>query len=248
MRAILTYHSVDESGSPISIAPAAFRRHVAWLAAHGPRVVSVDELLRLPAGAAGVALTFDDAFVNFADVAWPLLREHGMPATVYVPTGHVGGTNAWGRRSDPGIPTLPLLGWDRLARLVEEGVELGSHTCTHPHLTRMDAVHVMAELEDSATRLRTLLACNPSGLAYPYGSYNAAVMAAAAKLYDHAVTVDLRPLGPDEDRFALPRIDMYYLRDRGMLEAWDTGRLRLYLKARAGVRRCRTLLHTVRSA
>ena len=86
MRAILTYHSVDESGSPISIAPAAFRRHVAWLAAHGPRVVSVDELLRLPPTAAAVALTFDDAFVNFADLAWPLLREHRLPATVFVPS------------------------------------------------------------------------------------------------------------------------------------------------------------------
>ena len=42
MRAILTYHSIDESGSPISVDPDAFRRHVRWLASGRVRVTTPD--------------------------------------------------------------------------------------------------------------------------------------------------------------------------------------------------------------
>jgi peptidoglycan/xylan/chitin deacetylase (PgdA/CDA1 family) len=248
VKAILTYHSVDDSGSPISIAEPAFRRHVAWLAAHGPAVVSVPELLCLPVHEAAVALTFDDAYQNFGDVAWPVLRDHGLRATLYVPTSHVGRTNAWGGRSQVGIPTLPLLDWERLGRLAEEGVQLGSHTCTHPHLTRLAPTEMRDELEQSAASLERLLGRRPAGLAYPYGAHDAAVIAAAASLYDHAVTVELRTLGPVNQRHRLPRVDAYYLRGNDLLAAWGTQRLKLYLSARASVRRCRTLLSSARLA
>jgi len=65
MRAILTYHSIDESGSVISVSESVFRGHVTWLARSAVRVVSIDTLMHLPADANAVALTFDDGFVNF---------------------------------------------------------------------------------------------------------------------------------------------------------------------------------------
>jgi len=242
VRAILTYHSVDDSGSPISIPEAVFRRHIQWLAAHGPPVVTVAQLLLTDRRTSAVALTFDDAFGNFAELAWPILRDHGMTATLYVPTARVGATNAWHGRAAPGIPTLPLLGWDALARLLEEGAVLGSHTCTHRRLTRLSVPELRDELEQSQAALWQHLGTHATGLAYPFGACNADVTEAAARLYQHAVTVELRPLGGAEDPHRLPRIDMYYLRDNPLLEAWGTRRLRLYLGARAGVRRCRSLL------
>ena len=57
----------------------------------------------------GIALTFDDAFVNFRDEAWPVLREHGLPVTVFVPTDHAGRTNRWPDEKVGGLPELPLL-------------------------------------------------------------------------------------------------------------------------------------------
>lgn len=248
MKAILTYHSIDDSGSPISIAETDFRRHIAWIAAHGPPVVSIDELLALPAGAAALALTFDDAFVSFAQVAWPVLRERGMPATLYVPTAHVGGTNAWGGVAQPGIPQLDILDWDRLARLSEEGVTLGSHSRTHPRLAEIPAAAARAEMEGSAEDMMRIIGSRPRGFAYPYGSCSPVVAGAARELYDHACTVDLRPFGAAEDPHLLPRIDTYYLRRQGMLEAWGSSALKVYLHARAGARRCRQLLFESRSA
>src|SRR5437867_8920915 len=131
MRAILTYHSIDASGSPISVDPEAFAGHVAWLGSARVRVVGLDALLAAGEGEDLVALSFDDGFENFATRAAPALLERGFPVTLFVVSEHTGRTNEWGGRSQPRIPTLPLLDWDALGRLVEQGVSLGSHTRTH---------------------------------------------------------------------------------------------------------------------
>jgi peptidoglycan/xylan/chitin deacetylase (PgdA/CDA1 family) len=241
MRAILTYHSVDDSGSPISIDPASFRRHVKFLALRGPRIVTVDQLLGMPTAVPAAAITFDDAFVNFADVAWPIMREYNLPVTLYVPSDFTGTKNTWSA-ADRFIPQLPLLDWDALARLREEGVTLGSHTCSHPHLTRLSDERVRDELERSAEQIERMTGARPTGLAYPYGAHDTRVMAAASKVYDHACTTDLRPLHHEDDAYRLPRLDAYYLRSEGALESWESPQLRLYLRARAGARRARQLL------
>ena len=134
LRAILTYHAVDPARSPISMEEATFRRHAAWLASGRVRVCALADLPGQPADADAVALTFDDGFVSFAERAWPVLRDHGLSATVFVVSDHVGGTNAWGQRPAPGNPSLPLMGWETLGRLAEAGVELGAHTRSHRDL------------------------------------------------------------------------------------------------------------------
>ncbi|HSK17629.1 MAG TPA: polysaccharide deacetylase family protein [Longimicrobiales bacterium] len=244
MRAILTYHSIDGSGSPISVDPAAFRRHVECLTTKGPRVVGMDELLMLPDDSSAVAITFDDAFVNFAELAWPLLNDHGLPVTLFVPTEHVGGTNAWSA-TDRSIPHLPLLDGDALARLAADGVTLGSHTCTHPHLTWLSAGDVRGELERSADQLQHMTGVRPSCLAYPYGAYNPDIAAAAGAIYSMACTTEMRFLRPGDEQLRLPRLDMYYLRSEESLSAWGSPRLRVYLQARARARGCRELFQSV---
>jgi peptidoglycan/xylan/chitin deacetylase (PgdA/CDA1 family) len=241
MRAILTYHSVDPSGSPISISEVSFRRHVEWLATKGPRVVGVEEMLTLPPTEAAIALTFDDALVNFATIAWPLLRTHALPVTLFVPTDRVGDVNAWDRH-DPSIPRLPILGWDALARLMDEGVTLGSHTRTHARLSQLAPEFGRVEIEQSAARIEAMTGKRPAGLAYPYGAYDDRVVQAVATRYAYAVTTDMRQLRVREDAHRLPRIDTYYLRSPGSLESWDTSKFRFYLRARAGARACRRLL------
>src|SRR5262245_46283197 len=120
MRAILTYHSIDDSGSPISVRPDAFERHVEWLASGLVRVTTMERLLEVPASEHAVAITFDDGFENFRDVAAPRLLAHGFPVTLFVVSGRIGRTNSWGGCREPGIPELPLLDWPALRRLQEQ--------------------------------------------------------------------------------------------------------------------------------
>ncbi len=245
MRAILTYHSIDASGSAISVDPETFRRHVRWLAGSGVHVVAVEELLRLPPEAEALALTFDDAFANFAQLAWPLLRDHGMPVTLFVATEYVGGSNSWSASRRLAVPRLPLLDWQTLGRLAEEGVALGSHSRTHPDLRGLPAAALREEVEGSARGLEAKTGRAPTGFAYPYGYYDAAAVEAVRGRYMWACTVELRMLGTQENPWLTPRLDAYYLRSPGRLEAWGTQRFRRQLWLRASARRVRNTLSEI---
>lgn len=239
MKAILTYHSIDESGSPISMPAAVFARHVRFLASGRVRVTTVDELLRLPDDTDAVAITFDDGFANFGALAAPLLAEHGLASTVFVVTDHVGGTNEWGGFGDPGVPILPLLDWDDLGRLCELKVSLGSHTRTHPRLALLGPEELRDEIVHGARFLFEHTGRQPAGFAYPYGSTSPAAAAVVRATFPWACTTELRSIAGTDDQACLPRLDMFYFREPGRLESWGTTRFSCYLKIRSHARRLR---------
>lgn len=111
---VLTYHRVAEIADRpdldprlISTTPALFDQQMRFLAENF-NVVSLDEVMeavlarkRLPGRA--VLITFDDAYCDFTNYAWPILRRHRLPATMFVPTAY------------PDRPDRSLW-WDRLHR------------------------------------------------------------------------------------------------------------------------------------
>lgn len=243
VRAILMYHSIDPSGSVISVDPATFRRQGEWLASGRVRVVDLAEVERGEPEEDVVALTFDDGFANFGEVAAPVLRDLGLPATVFVVTDRVGTTNEWDGRPSPGIPSLPLLDWDGLGRVAGAGITLGAHTRRHPRLSRLAPAEQRAEIEGSAARLEAETGRRPAAFAYPYGDLNDSAAGLAAAGFALACTTEFRPLGPGEAPHLLPRLDMYYFRQPGSLEAWGTAPFRWRLRLRGQARRLRAALH-----
>jgi peptidoglycan/xylan/chitin deacetylase (PgdA/CDA1 family) len=242
VRAIFTYHSIDPSGSAISIAPEVFRDHVRWLASGRVRVVPLAELRDTPAEVDAVALTFDDGFRNFADVAAPLLREHRLPATVFVVSEHVGATNAWEGAAGAAVPTLPLMTWHELAHLRADGFEIGAHTRRHPRLAFVRGAALRDEVAGCADRIASEVGVRPESFAYPYGSVGPDVIALVRDVYRRACTTALRTVAVTDDAALLPRLDMYYFRTPGRLDAWGTARFRRHLWLRANARRIRQLV------
>lgn len=221
MRAILTYHSIDDSGSPISVSPAAFRAHCAFLASGRVRVVGLAELMQGDDVTGDtVAITFDDGFENTASLAWPQLADHGLAATVFVVPGHVGGFNDWGGRRTASVPHLPLMSWEGLGRLAEAGATLGAHTTNHANLASLGANEVATELDTCITSMRSHSGVAPSTFAYPYGGTSQVAAAAVRTRFDVGVTTELRLVGRHEDAALLPRVDMYYFQGPGALESW----------------------------
>ena len=241
MRAILTYHSIDPSGSVISITDEAFRRHVRWLASAPVRVVPLAELLGLAPDEDAVALTFDDGFASFATVAAPLIEEHGFTATVFVVSQRVGGSNDWEPAGGKN-PILPLMGWGELGRLAEAGFEIGAHTRTHPRLPGLSHERLHDELAGSAEDLQRELGVRPRSFAYPYGAFDAAVESEAAETFPVVCTTELKLVGAEAAPARLPRLDTYYYREEGRLESWGTPRFRWHLAARQAGRKLRERL------
>ncbi|HYN08755.1 MAG TPA: polysaccharide deacetylase family protein [Vicinamibacterales bacterium] len=227
MRAILTYHSLDDSGSAISMPPAVFRQHVSWMVASGVRVLPLADMLVLDRDdpAPAVSITFDDGFMNFTDAAAQLMAAR-LPVTLFVVTGHIGGSNAWGGRAESGIPTLPLLGWGELERLVAQGVSIGAHTRSHARLPTLPPAAVEDELDGCLQDLRTRLGVRVEHFAYPYGAADEDVAAITGARFQAAVTTRFAPLSRHDAPMWIPRFDMYYFRQPGTLESWGTPRFR----------------------
>jgi peptidoglycan/xylan/chitin deacetylase (PgdA/CDA1 family) len=239
MRAILTYHSIDPSGSPISTDGEAFERQVTWLTSGRVRVTRLDELVVLPPNEDAVAITFDDGLANFAEIAAPRLLAHGLPVTLFVVSHCAGGTNAWNGRVDPAVPHLPLLGWTALARLCEQGVTLGAHSRTHADLTRLAPGAIRDEVAGSAEEIQRETGVRPQVFAYPYGRRNRSVSQAVAEAFLYGCTADFAPLSNDDPPAELPRLDMFYFRRTRWLEDWGRPALKRFIKLRHRIRRVR---------
>ena len=242
MRAILTYHSIDSSGSPVSLSEPVFRTHARFLGSGRVNVVPLADLPAVPDEKDAVALTFDDGFLNFTTTVLPVLAGLGLPATIFVVSEAVGGTNAWGGRDASGIPTLPLMGWQELRAAVQAGFEIGAHTRTHPDLTTLSAAQVEDETTGCVERIFAELGQRPRRFAYPYGAVNDAVAGVARKVFDQSVTTELRPLAPDDDAALLPRLDAWYFREAGQLDEWGSPTFRRRLWIRHQGRRVRALM------
>ena len=91
-RAVVTFHSIDDSGSVLSFSPRAFRQLIERLAASATPVVTFEELLRREDG---ITITFDDGMRSVYQHALPVLRQHGFPAHIFLTTGRVGQDIGW---------------------------------------------------------------------------------------------------------------------------------------------------------
>jgi len=182
--AILGYHGIadcarEDDRFMLQLPPAKFRGQLELMLSAGYRFVTVAELARRangrrpPPGLA--AVSFDDAMRNVFTSAFPILQELGIPATVYVPTGWLGYRSPWiGTGGDGTIATEA-----ELRQVAAAGWELGSHTCTHADLSRLDYDACRREIEASCADLRSIAGEPVQTLAYPFGRYGTAAIAAA---------------------------------------------------------------------
>ena len=94
MRAILTFHSIDDTGSVVSCSPKNFARLLAALAERKIPVCDLETLLN-PDTRRGVAITFDDGMRSVYRAALPVLSDYGASAHVFITTGAVGDNKTW---------------------------------------------------------------------------------------------------------------------------------------------------------
>jgi peptidoglycan/xylan/chitin deacetylase (PgdA/CDA1 family) len=243
---ILTYHSLDKTGSVISLAPEVFRRQMQALHAWGYQGIRVSDLLDAWEGKQALAprpvvLTFDDGFRNFLDHAAPVLQDLGFRATVFAVAGHCGGSNDW-PTDPPGIPRLPLLSWSALRHLVEAGFEVGAHTMTHPPLPALGRQEAAWEITTARAVLEDRLGCPVTVFAYPYGLVSKATRELVRGHYRGACGAGLGIARAADDRHQLRRVEMYYYRPAGLFQYFPTPLGRAYLGLRAIGRGCRALL------
>ena len=188
---VLCYHAVSPSWDHrLSIHPELLLRQVRALS----------RFWRIRAG-------FDDAFRSAATV-FPALRQLDVAIQIFVCARYAaeGAPLAIPELAGDDRGELATMTWDELRAHAETGVEIGSHTLTHAHLTRLTDEELAHEVRDSKLEIEAELGGPCAELAYPYGEHDARVRAAAKRAgYERAYA--LRDGGSDP--YALPRVDLY---------------------------------------
>ena len=243
---LLTYHSIDDDRSILSTSPAAFRQHIQFLSSHSFRSIRLSELAdllhkKLPLPPKHVCLTFDDGYQNVYSDAFPVLEEHGFTATVFVVAGYCGRYNDW-----PGnlrsLKRAPLLSWNQLKEMTRFGIECGSHTLTHPDLTRIPVRHAEEEIIQSKREIEDKTGQSVTLFAYPYGSYNSGTRAIVRGHFGGACSTRLGNVRTGADPYAIRRIDSCFVSNIRRFSKLTTGALAGYLQARQVLRDLKTLL------
>lgn len=237
MRAILTFHSIDDYDSVISCSPRYFSLLLETLAAKDLPVLDLDTLLA-PDTSRGVSITFDDGMRSVYDNALPVLRDHGAPAHVFVATTAINSDRRW-PYDDSGLPDYDMMGWDELAALHEANVSIECHTHTHPDMRTLSPQQLSDECDQADELIAARLDRRPAWFAYPFGYHNPAVRDFARGHYRGAVTTELRSLSAREDSAALPRIDSYYLRSEWRIRHFGSTLVQAYLASRNLLRNLR---------
>lgn len=154
-----------------------FSAHLVYLDEHDYAVWPLSKIVsHLQTGKAipkkTVAITIDDAYRSIYTVAYPLLKQHGFPFTVFVSTAAV----------DNGLPDY--LSWDQMREMQKHGATFANHTVNHPFLLDRKAdeseqewlQRVRTEIVQAQARLQAELGDDvnesPRLFAWPYGEYS----------------------------------------------------------------------------
>lgn len=204
---ILFYHRVSDDRDELAVTPARFEQQLGWLAAAGYRVVDVLEAVRLlrdgVAPPRTIALSFDDAYLDVADHAVPVLARHGFRASVFVATGVTDGRAHFSWY----LEQPPLIGWERMGELDrEETLRFEAHTVTHPNLLDLDDGDARREIVASKRELEEKLGRPVEVFCYPAGLFTARERGFVEEAgFVAAVSCEPGVNGPDADLLALRR-------------------------------------------
>ncbi|MCW3843495.1 polysaccharide deacetylase family protein [Micromonospora yasonensis] len=253
---VLCYHSVGDvrrdNTLRWSVSPGDFDEQMALIRECGRTPMTVSGYATVLRGLAPlpprpVLITFDDGFPDLAEAALPVLRRHRLTATAYVIVARVGAA--------PSPDRDPSLDWDQLRELRTHGVEIGSHSRSHPALDCLRPAQLHQEVAASRQALEDGIGAPVGSFAYPYGYHSNAVRTAVrAAGYSSACGVKNALSHPDDDVFAIARVLIE--RDTGVAGigalldgtgrplAWRGERLRT--RGWRAYRRARHLVHVAR--
>lgn len=168
---ILLYHSVgEEYPDDRWVSQHQLREQLELLLEQGYTVLTASELDAIelrgaPRPPQPIVLTFDDGYENFLLHALPVLEELNVGATLFVPTDRIGASAE--ERVSLGARYLV---WPELLGLEAEGVDIQSHSSSHPRMRDLADAEALEELAGSKRILERELGHEVTVFAYPFGS------------------------------------------------------------------------------
>lgn len=166
---VLMYHSTPKHKSEYSYAihEQAFREQIDFLHEYF-HVLSMDDVKRFIDGTQSpttsqpmAAITFDDGYRNNMEVAWPILRQHNLPFTIFLTTNFITQNNK------------TFMSWDEIKALHREALAtFGAHCQNHFNLKALEEEDKTREIVGSKQIIEEQTGNAVNNFAYPGGGYD----------------------------------------------------------------------------
>lgn len=177
---VLMYHNIAESypkgAEGANITPKLFEEHMLGIIERGYTPIQVSDYYNstergkeLPDNP--IIITFDDGYLSNYEIAYPILKKLGIPATIFVVTSTVGA------KPESGLVSNPHFTWAQAKEMQESGIiDIQSHSHTHKDMTSLSPAQLQEELRISRYLIEKNLNTHCFGFAYPGGRYNEATL------------------------------------------------------------------------
>lgn len=218
---IIMYHRVVDSPGEVGVhgtyvTKELFKKHMQVLKDNGYRTVTFKELAedhlltkRFDKGNKFVVLTFDDGYEDNYRVMFPILKEFGAKAVIFLLSESK--YNEW----DVNNPHNPekrfdLMSEEQVKEMAAYGVEFGAHTKTHPYLSSLPIEEAREQIVQCKQKLEQTYGQQFITFAYPYGDLNDEVKSEVRQAgFTFAVSTDSGEINVDSDLFQIRRIGIF---------------------------------------
>ncbi|MEO8433863.1 MAG: polysaccharide deacetylase family protein [Pyrinomonadaceae bacterium] len=177
---VIFYHKIDRP-APDSLVrggftpPGRFARQMAYLKKSGFVFYTASELVAhfqqhgvFPEK--GIAVTFDDGWQDNFTNAFPVLKELGVKATIFIIPSVVGETST--KAAAKGEGPRAHLSRAEILEMARAGIEFGSHSLNHRWLPQLTPTEVKFEVEEARTQIEQLTQKPCLTFAYPAGYFS----------------------------------------------------------------------------
>jgi len=161
---ILYYHSVKESAdNEVTITPKMLKKQLQYIKDQGYTTITINELKdyllnNSPIPKKSIIITFDDGYMDNYNYAFPILKDLNMVATIFCITSNLDGSY--------------YLSKDAIKEMSAYGIDIESHTVTHPKLDTLSYESQLTELRNSKKTLEEITGKEVNSIAYPFGNFN----------------------------------------------------------------------------
>lgn len=216
---ILYYHRVSEGISlKQGVSPSVLKAQVDYLRRRRYHSIGFEDLANhlqsgTPLPPRPIILSFDDGYLDTFTLAYPILKEAGFTATIFVVSGFIGEGSIWeGSQGN----VVPLMTRENILTLSADRFHFGGHTRTHKNLVSLRPEEARNEVEMGKRDLEDLLQKPVYSFAYPYGDFNEQIIDLVKNCgFKAARTVHTGNTHQEKDLFRLTCVKI-----NGMTPAW----------------------------
>jgi peptidoglycan/xylan/chitin deacetylase (PgdA/CDA1 family) len=200
-----------------------FAAHMKYLRDNGYTTVNLNEALEAMMtgrnSAKRVVITFDDGFRDFYTRAFPILAEYNFKASMFIVSGLTGNQTVRAEGKE-------YLTWGEVREIHSRGIQIGSHTASHPELYKLSLNEVEYEVRQSKETIEDELGDAVRSFSYPYAfpEQDKVFIGRLQELlqthgYENGISTILGTANLDDNMFFLPRLPVNSFDDLGLFAA-----------------------------